>query len=599
MTALLSFVLPFTVYFLTMCPTISSGDSAELITNAFQFGLIHPPGYPLYTFIAKVFTYIPLGSIAWRINLLSVVFMSLSVSFLFFTVNLVIKRTSISLLLALLYGFSPLIWRYAVVTEVFALNQFFLSLFLYFALSLFYTKLPRYFVMMALVAGLALAHHQTFIFVALPLFIWAGLFLYKKINSASLCMACVLFLVGISPYGLLFVFGNSMTLLSWGQIQDFADLLHHILRLDYGMLNLGPRYAGNYFLKNNAQFFVTLWSNSLFILLPILLVSAWSGLKDFTLKTWRSPFVWISVSVIIYTIVFHTLAEIDSADAIYLSVLQRFWMLPYMLLFILAASGFEFLYQKVFTTNRNRIFVVSLSVLVIVQLTMNYQKSNQSKNWLYHDFAKTLLSPVDKDGILLVYGDLDVFTATYMQICEGLRPDVKIVSQARLSYSWYPKILKNIYPELNFQTLLMPTNDPVSMFILENISRHAVFTGPRTPVLTEDWRKYYYELPVGFTNKLTWKDSIPALADYNLNYGSAWGDSVWLQSAEQLSLDWDTHIVQRFYDSEYRRFDFIMKNYPDIPSADRDDLKFRLRLLKKYYQDDTKLNAWWNALQGG
>lgn len=510
MMTLLSFILPALVYFLTMCPTVSSGDSAELATNAYQLGLVHPPGYPLYTLLAKLFTYIPFNAIVWRVNLFSVIAMALSVSFLFLTLNLVIKRSWISLLLALLYGFSTLIWRYALITEVFALNQLLLSVFLYLTLALSHTKLPRYFLFMSLVAGLGLAHHHTFVFVALPLLIWASLFLRRKINFLIMLKATALFILGLSPYALLFIFGSHKTLLSWGLIQDLADLFHHILRLDYGLLTLGPQYEGSYFLKNISKFIMTIQFESLFILLPLLLFSGWGRLKKFN---WLSPFLWILLAFISYIIIFHNLAEINIEDPIYLSVLQRFWLLPYLLLYILAAPGFEFLYKKVFTDNKNRIPTAILSVLVIVQLAMNYQKNDQSRNWLYRDFAKILLSGVDKEGILLVYGDLDVFTATYMQICEGLRPDVKIISQSRLSYPWYPKILSNFYPKLNFHIQEALVHQRVSLFIFGNISQYSIFTGPRNPAMSEDWRKYYYELPVGFTNKLTPVNTVPAPAE--------------------------------------------------------------------------------------
>ena len=61
-------------YFLTMSPGVVGFDSAELITGAYSLGIVHPTGYPLYLLIAKVFTLIPIKSIAYRVNLVSVFF---------------------------------------------------------------------------------------------------------------------------------------------------------------------------------------------------------------------------------------------------------------------------------------------------------------------------------------------------------------------------------------------------------------------------------------------------------------------------------------------------------------------------------------------
>ena len=71
--AALSGAVTFAVYFYTLAPTVVGGDSGELITAAHTLGVVHPPGYPLYTVLTKLFTLLPFGEIAWRVNLLSAV----------------------------------------------------------------------------------------------------------------------------------------------------------------------------------------------------------------------------------------------------------------------------------------------------------------------------------------------------------------------------------------------------------------------------------------------------------------------------------------------------------------------------------------------
>lgn len=62
---------------MTMCPTVYWYDSAEFAAHAAALGVPHPPGYPLYTLIAHVFTWLP-GEAAWGVNAMSVVFGVLS-----------------------------------------------------------------------------------------------------------------------------------------------------------------------------------------------------------------------------------------------------------------------------------------------------------------------------------------------------------------------------------------------------------------------------------------------------------------------------------------------------------------------------------------
>ena len=48
-------------------------DSGLFISVAHEPGIAHPPGYPLYTMLAHLFTWIPLGNIAERVHALSAI----------------------------------------------------------------------------------------------------------------------------------------------------------------------------------------------------------------------------------------------------------------------------------------------------------------------------------------------------------------------------------------------------------------------------------------------------------------------------------------------------------------------------------------------
>ena len=54
-------------------PGVSFGDWAEAEMIPARLGILHPTGYPLYLFVNKAFTLLPIGSVAYRANLLSAV----------------------------------------------------------------------------------------------------------------------------------------------------------------------------------------------------------------------------------------------------------------------------------------------------------------------------------------------------------------------------------------------------------------------------------------------------------------------------------------------------------------------------------------------
>jgi len=62
--ALLIFAFALLVYSLTLTPSLSfeSPDGNELATVAYQLGLAHGTGYPLYTWLGKLLTFLAVGA---------------------------------------------------------------------------------------------------------------------------------------------------------------------------------------------------------------------------------------------------------------------------------------------------------------------------------------------------------------------------------------------------------------------------------------------------------------------------------------------------------------------------------------------------------
>ena len=119
-------ILSLFVYLSALCPGIALGDAGELISASYTLGIAHPPGYPVYTLPGKLFTFLPFGTIAGRINLMTALFGALAGMFLSKFLILTTKKAS-SGILALLLVFSPLFWQSSVAAEVYSLNMLFIS----------------------------------------------------------------------------------------------------------------------------------------------------------------------------------------------------------------------------------------------------------------------------------------------------------------------------------------------------------------------------------------------------------------------------------------------------------------------------------------
>jgi len=74
------FVGSFPLYVSTMAPSVVPGDAAEFQFVPYVLGIAHPPGYALYILLGKLFTLLPLGSVAYRMNLFTALCGALTVS---------------------------------------------------------------------------------------------------------------------------------------------------------------------------------------------------------------------------------------------------------------------------------------------------------------------------------------------------------------------------------------------------------------------------------------------------------------------------------------------------------------------------------------
>ncbi len=77
---LIAFVASFVLFAVMAAPGIEWMDPGELTAAAYTLGGAHPPGHPAHTLLGKLATLLPFGEIAFRVNLLSALFMAAAVA---------------------------------------------------------------------------------------------------------------------------------------------------------------------------------------------------------------------------------------------------------------------------------------------------------------------------------------------------------------------------------------------------------------------------------------------------------------------------------------------------------------------------------------
>lgn len=170
-------VVAFVAYTRTLLPGMAFGDWGEMQTVPHVLGVAHPTGYPTYLVLSWLAQLVPLGSIAFRANLLSAVLVSGALAAAVAILLRLGVRPVIAAAAALAVGAVPTVWSAATVAEVNPLHLLFVVLLLHRALVWEESRATRDLVLGALLLGLAAGNHLLILFVApflLAYVLWVG-----------------------------------------------------------------------------------------------------------------------------------------------------------------------------------------------------------------------------------------------------------------------------------------------------------------------------------------------------------------------------------------------------------------------------------------
>ncbi len=271
----LAAAIAFTVYCFTVCPTIYLEDSAEFVTASYSMGIPHPPGFPLFVILGKIFiTLIPFGEIAFRVNLVSAVFGALTVFLLFLIVHQVTKNKVAAFGSSLVMAFSQLFWSQSIVAEVYTLNTFFTLLIIYLLILWKETKDQKYLLYFALSFGLGMTNHLYLIGLLAPFCLIYILMVNKKIflDWRLIIKILLLLLIGLSIYLYLPIRSMTDPYVDWGNTETWQNFWNHLLYRDYnfrGGLGIDFSTTKSYFA---VAFFERIGQQFTLLLIPVALL---------------------------------------------------------------------------------------------------------------------------------------------------------------------------------------------------------------------------------------------------------------------------------------------------------------------------------------
>lgn len=431
------FIVTFGLYLAGMAPSITVGDSGEFCASSVILGLAHSPGYPLYVLLGKIFTlFMPWASLAYRVNLLSAVFGSLTVVILYRTIMVFHRddaadghsRSALTLAAAAaagIFAVTPAFWNACVQAEVFTLNTFFASLIIY-CLSL------RKSVAAAFLFGLGMGNHHTLIFVG-PYFAWHVFMLEKKEERHWLAMTAA-FAAGFSIYLFLMIRAYHTPGLNWGNPQTFHALWRVISRADYGSLNLT---VGEKLGHDIPMAFAQMKRFAFALTNQFTIAGIIAGLAGI-IYAWRRKNMPALGRAAVWLLAgpgFLLLANMPfTAEAG--GIMERFYILMNLFFAWPVADGLIMLVRSV---PWKRSCAVGLLAAVLVTGFAWRNEASWRGSYLAYDYGRNILRTLAPGSIFFMDGGDDTFYSTaYLCFAEKRRPDVELHDRGGL-------VFKNIY----------------------------------------------------------------------------------------------------------------------------------------------------------
>jgi Protein O-mannosyl-transferase TMEM260-like len=172
--ALLAGGLSLALYTRTLAPSVLTSDSAEFQVLAYQLGIAHCPGYPVYLLLAKLSTFLPVRDIAYRVNLFSAFMAAVTVAVVYLAGKLLTGQRLAALFGALALAVSFTFWSQAIIAEVYTPGAVFVAMVLLGLLAWYRAGAGWALFLAGLCGGLGLGVHSTVVLLApaVLLFLW-------------------------------------------------------------------------------------------------------------------------------------------------------------------------------------------------------------------------------------------------------------------------------------------------------------------------------------------------------------------------------------------------------------------------------------------
>ena len=437
----------FTLYCLTASPTAYWLDSSELAAAAFELGVPHPPGHPLFVLLGKLATLVvPVGSIAFRVHVACAAMMALCV-WLAGRVALTLagRRAWPAVLLGLpLLAVSFPVWFHGVRAEVYPLNAVLSILIVWLSIELWRQQKNWHVAGLALLTGLGATNHHYLIAFLGPgvLFILLSSAERRRLLWRSLPAAIPCFFVGLVPYLMVPIRAAQFPTVRWGDPTSPSGLAWLVsARAFQKTAGRAARTDAVSILGNLARFLDEnlSWIVVSLAVLGLVIVARRSAKLAFGL-----------VLIVAFNFLSQALFDFDPHNP----DVAGYFLVSTWLFAVFAITALDWLLdlakRRASVTGWSiRVLCVGAIVLAAaIVLPESWRSANLSSERSTDIFAEEIYAFTPTNGIVIPSYYETSFNLWYREVAVSERPDVAVVHRLFRTYPGYDDYLAFRYPDL-------------------------------------------------------------------------------------------------------------------------------------------------------
>ncbi|MGH8741282.1 MAG: glycosyltransferase family 117 protein, partial [Burkholderiales bacterium] len=426
----------FALYAATAPRTVALEDDGLFVLSSYFLGVEHPPGYPLYILMGKLFTYLPFGAVAYRVHLLSALLGALTCGLVWMCARALLGARAAAYVAAFALGATPVFWSQSLIAEVYTLNTLFFSGLLYLGLRACPPAADadgahanaRLLPWMALVFGLSLSNHWPLTLLAAPAF---AVLLWPLRGTLLRWFPALLALVmaGLLPYVWLVLRSRTAVPINFdGPLDTLAEIWFFISRAGYASIDDSASAGWLDRVK-----FVRFMAGQLVYQFAVL-GTALAAIGVAVQWRWLGRRVAAALAVAFLMPSFVLLMRLNfDYDAIGKHTFHVYPLPAYAVGALWMGLGAARLAQR-FHLSRARVFALCAAPLALILAVGARSNLLADYDWAAR-YAHAVLRSLPKDAILFAKGDADVSALAYFHMIEGVRPDITLYHTKGLVFS--------------------------------------------------------------------------------------------------------------------------------------------------------------------